>query len=62
MRSDAGVSGVHAPLTKGDSCRGERIHPERCSHSRLEYNHKTKLKKDSEREQSEQTNFLKVFS
>ena len=45
MRSDAGVSGVYAPLTKGD--RGERIHPPRCSHSRLEYNHKTKFRKNS---------------
>ena len=45
MRSDAGVSGVYAPLTKGD--RGERIHPPRCSHSRLEYNHKTKFLKNS---------------
>ena len=45
MRSDAGVSGVYAPLTKGD--RGERIQPPRCSHSRLEYNHKTKFRKNS---------------
>ena len=45
MRSDAGVSGVYAPLTKGD--RDERIHAPRCSHSRLEYNHKTKFRKNS---------------
>ena len=45
MRSDAGVSGVYAPLTKGD--RGERIQPPRCSHSRLEYNHKTTFRKNS---------------
>ena len=45
MRSDAGVSGVYAPLTKGD--RDERIHAPRCSHSRLEYNHKTTFRKSS---------------
>ena len=45
MRSDAGVSGVYAPLTKGD--RDERIHAPRCSHSRLEYNHKTTFRKNS---------------